>query len=120
MRTARCGRPGARGDRDLNFLRQSPRRPALAKLSPYMPQNPPYLDALLNTAIQHHQAGRLAQAEALYRQILQHNPHDPDALHLLGALAALAQQPEMALALFRQSLAVQPASAVAWSNMGKL
>ena len=37
-------------------------------------------------AVQHHQAGRLADAEALYRQILAAQPGHADALHFLGAL----------------------------------
>ncbi len=45
--------------------------------------------AALRAAIQHHQAGRLGQAEALYRQVLQAQPQNPDALHLLGVIATL-------------------------------
>jgi len=41
----------------------------------------------LQIAFQHHQAGQLKQAEALYRQILQQDPQHADTLHLLGALA---------------------------------
>ena len=33
-------------------------------------------------AVGHHQAGRLAAAEQLYRQVLAVNPHHADALHL--------------------------------------
>jgi protein O-GlcNAc transferase len=35
----------------------------------------------LQRAIQHHQAGRLPQAEALYREILAHDPRCVDAVH---------------------------------------
>ena len=42
--------------------------------------------ASLETALQHHQAGRLGEAEALYREILAANPDDADALQLLGLL----------------------------------
>ena len=38
-------------------------------------------------AVQHHQAGRLAQAEQFYRAILANQPNHPDALHLLGVIA---------------------------------
>ncbi|WP_428487695.1 tetratricopeptide repeat protein [Rhodopila sp.] len=41
----------------------------------------------LDQAIQDHQAGRLAVAEATYRRILDHDPNQSDALHLLGLLA---------------------------------
>ncbi|HEX4794433.1 MAG TPA: tetratricopeptide repeat protein [Humisphaera sp.] len=37
-------------------------------------------------ATQHHQAGRIAEAEALYRQVIAKQPRHGDALHLLGLL----------------------------------
>ena len=40
----------------------------------------------IQSAFEHHQAGRLQQAEALYRQALQLEPNHPDALYLLGVL----------------------------------
>ena len=43
-------------------------------------------------ALQHHQSGRLADAEAIYRQILAVEPRHADALHLLGAIANQAGQ----------------------------
>ncbi|RMD71231.1 MAG: tetratricopeptide repeat protein, partial [Gammaproteobacteria bacterium] len=48
-------------------------------------QAPPSADPI-QIALQHHRAGRLAQAEAIYRQILQQNPRHPQALHPLGTL----------------------------------
>jgi len=41
----------------------------------------------LNTALEHHRAGRLDQSEALYKYILARMPAHPDALHLLGMAA---------------------------------
>jgi tetratricopeptide (TPR) repeat protein len=42
---------------------------------------------LLNAALAHHRAGRLQEAEALYREILLSNPVLADAHHLLGVIA---------------------------------
>ncbi len=41
----------------------------------------------IDQALAHHQAGRLLQAEAIYRRILKAQPDDADALHLLGVVA---------------------------------
>ena len=45
------------------------------------------LDRALQLALQHHRAGRLAEAEPIYRQVLARQPDHPDALHLLGLIA---------------------------------
>ena len=45
------------------------------------------IEQAFQIAVQHHQAGRLSQAEQLYRQILAQMPNHPDALHLLGVVA---------------------------------
>ena len=46
------------------------------------------LEQVFPLALGHHQAGRLAEAEAMYRQILAVHPNHAEALHLLGVLAA--------------------------------
>ena len=56
------------------------------------PQSLP-LDAALRQAVAHHQAGRLSEAEDLYRAILQAQPGQPDANHNLGVLAAQVGSP---------------------------
>jgi len=61
----------------------------------------------LNTATRHHRAGELPQAEAIYRQILSLNPNDPDALHLLGVLAAQTGHAD-AIPLLRRAIACRP------------
>lgn len=62
----------------------------------------------LQIAIQHHNGGRLQQAEILYRKILQAEPDHPDARHLLGVLALQVGQPEAAIELIGKALAKLP------------
>jgi protein O-GlcNAc transferase len=80
----------------------------------------PNLNQVLETALQHHLAGRLPQAEALYRQILQQNPQHAEALHLLGMVAAQAGQTDAAVNLIRYAIALQPKFPPAFSNLGNI
>jgi tetratricopeptide (TPR) repeat protein len=64
----------------------------------------------LNTALQHHQAGRLQQAESLYREILREDPEHPDALHLLGVAAHQSGRQEEAVASIRRAIELKPAA----------
>ena len=63
------------------------------------------IDSSLTSAVTHHQAGRLANAEALYRQVLATAPHHPDALHLLGVLLHQTGQSQAAVDLIRRAIA---------------
>jgi protein O-GlcNAc transferase len=62
----------------------------------------------LDQAIVHHQAGRLREAEELYRKLLASEPQHPDALHLLGVLSLQSGHPEVAVDLIDQAIAVNP------------
>jgi protein O-GlcNAc transferase len=75
---------------------------------------------LLQTAVEHHRAGRLEQAETLYRQILQRNPRHAEALHYRGLLAAQVGRRDLAIDLIRRALAIAPRNADAYSNLGNL
>jgi protein O-GlcNAc transferase len=72
----------------------------------------------LRIAIEHHQQGRLAEAEAIYREILSANGHCADAWHLLGVLALQVGHAEAAIELIRRALSLQPATASYLSNLG--
>src|SRR5256885_1673494 len=45
------------------------------------------LTSILAIAVEHHRRGQLAEAERLYRQILEAAPEHPEALHFLGVAA---------------------------------
>ena len=70
-------------------------------------------------ALQHHRAGRLAEAEGFYRQILQVQPNHAGALHFLGVIADQRGQHEMAMEWIRRAIALEPNNAAAHSNLGE-
>ena len=69
-------------------------------------------------ALEHHRAGRLADAERGYRAILQRAPHHADSLNLLGVIALQTGNLESALALLQRAVALRPDAAVCRNNLG--
>jgi predicted O-linked N-acetylglucosamine transferase (SPINDLY family) len=78
----------------------------------------PSLDALMAQAQGLHQAGRLGDAERLYREVLRRQPRHADALHFLGLVAYQAGHPQAAADLIAQAVAVAPGDADAHANLG--
>jgi len=76
------------------------------------------LKTLLNEAIAHHQAGRVAEAQRLYQRILTIDPDHAEALHLFGLLAYRVGQLETAVALITQAIQRQPQHAPYQFNLG--
>lgn len=74
--------------------------------------------ALLRSALEHHQAGRLADAERLYGRVLEAEPGNLDALNLRGVLAQHMGQSDVAESFMRRALAVDPRFADAHYNLG--
>lgn len=64
----------------------------------------PEIQQVFASASQYHQAGRLAEAEQLYRRILSAAPHHADSLHRLGLIAYQAGRPDFAVDLLRQAI----------------
>ena len=81
--------------------------------------HPVTIQQAFEVAIQHHQSGRLAEAEALYRQILAVEPRHADALHLLGIIAHQAGRGDVAVELIRQAIALAPGVPDFHSNLGE-
>jgi predicted O-linked N-acetylglucosamine transferase (SPINDLY family) len=82
----------------------------------FMPP-PITIDQAMATARQHQRAGRFAEAEQLYRQILARVPGHVDALHLLGVVAHQVGRDEEAVALLQAAIARDPNLAAAHSNL---
>jgi len=72
----------------------------------------------IDLAAQHHNAGDLTKAEGIYKQILQSDPDQPVALHLLGVIAHQVGKNDVAVDLITKALAIKPDYAEAHSNLG--
>jgi len=66
-----------------------------------------------NLALEHHRAGRLREAEKLYRQILAQQPQHVDAMYNLGTLAHQVGRNDVAVDLMRRTIALRPDHAAA-------
>jgi protein O-GlcNAc transferase len=78
------------------------------------PQSP---DQEFAQGVAHHRAGRLAEAERLYRQVCAADPKHFDALHRLGVVAHQLGRPDAADILAR-AVALRPDVAEAHNDLG--
>jgi predicted O-linked N-acetylglucosamine transferase (SPINDLY family) len=76
------------------------------------------LENTLERALEFHRQGRLAEAEQLYRLILRTQPHQFDALRLLGGIKLRQGAFPEAAHLLRAGLRINPHSAEAHANLG--
>jgi predicted TPR repeat methyltransferase len=72
------------------------------------------IEQALQRAIEDHKAGKLQDAEALYKFILQTQPKHPDANHNLGVIAAFLNNTEAALPLFKNAVEADPSQGQFW------
>ena len=72
------------------------------------------IEEALQRAVAAHKAGKLQDAEALYRAILQAHPKHPDANHNLGVMAVSLNKTETALPLFKIALEANPNQGQFW------
>ncbi len=71
----------------------------------------------VEVGLQHHGAGRLLEAEALYREALAEDPQNIDALHFLGVIALQRGDPAQAAVLISQALSRNAANPPALNNL---
>lgn len=85
------------------------------------------LPQAIEIAVEHHNAGRLAEAEFIYRQVLTFDPVNFDALHLLGLIAFQEKSYAQAVEHLGAAIASNPSVFIghfslgaAYKEMGKL
>ena len=69
-------------------------------------------------AVQHHQQGRLREAEALLKHCLQGMPQNADAWHRLGMIALVTGRPVEACPALQRAVELMPHEASCRSNLG--
>src|SRR5262245_3119361 len=79
---------------------------------------PPTRSQVFQTALQHHQAGRFDQAEAIYRQLLAQAPDAAAAMQMLGVLCVQTSRGNEGIELIRQAIALKPTIAEWHFNLG--
>jgi tetratricopeptide (TPR) repeat protein len=73
----------------------------------------------LQTGLAHHAAGRLPEAEAIYRQVLARQRDHPDALNLMGAVAFTRGRVDEAIRLIDKAVKLMPSFADAHLNLAE-
>jgi Tfp pilus assembly protein PilF len=74
----------------------------------------------IDLALEHHRAGRLAEAESAYREALAADPDDIDALHFLGVIAYQSGSYEAAAESISRALSLNASNPAAQSNLGNV
>jgi predicted O-linked N-acetylglucosamine transferase (SPINDLY family) len=75
-------------------------------------------DNLIEKALDHHRAGRLAEARGFYLSILKTTPDHRETLYLLALIAHQTGQPAQAVELMRRLLAIAPGQSKHYSVLG--
>jgi tetratricopeptide (TPR) repeat protein len=70
-------------------------------------------------ALEHLRAGRLAQAADIYQRLVDANPHDAEALHMLGIARLQGSQVEAAIATISLAVRINPGRAAFHNNLGE-
>ena len=95
--------------RDAATQRQAP---AVKRLSPSA-------ERAFRLALEHHQAGRIKDAEAHYRKLLKLEPKHAEALFWFGSLALETDRVSFAIDMLSRACALEPSVAAYHSNLGE-
>jgi tetratricopeptide (TPR) repeat protein len=72
----------------------------------------------LTTALEHHQAGRTAEAEQIYTQILAQEPAHAGVWHCLGVLCLQSGRAAEAIELIGRAVAIEPNNGEFYNHLG--
>jgi len=72
----------------------------------------------LQIAIEEHQSGQILKAQGLYEQLLDDEPENSDALHLLGVTFFQTGQADVAVQHIAQAIKLNPFNSLAYVNLG--
>jgi tetratricopeptide (TPR) repeat protein len=76
------------------------------------------LSGILKVGLRHHQAGQLAEAKAYYIQVLNAQPSQSEALHLLGLIAHQVGQHGVAVETIGRAVEIEPQFALYRCSLG--
>jgi Tfp pilus assembly protein PilF len=121
-RAARAESPTRRPEAAPSNFRKSAEDPLAPTLEDHLSSRPAEsgrasLSPGIAEAYQDLQAGKLDQAEARYRAVLQADGQNVDALLGLGTIAARRGNAQQAIGFYEQALQVEPRNAVAQAGM---
>lgn len=83
-------------------------------------KTPVTLDQAIRAAQHLQRSGEHDRAEAIYREILEHIPDEPNALHYLGVLRHQQNRNDEAVALIRRAAERLPGDGGVWINLGNV
>ena len=91
---------------------------APANTAPSAPAPAQAKDPRFDQAVALHQSGQLAQAQALYEEVLRAKPDHADAWHFLGLIGIQSNDPQRAVVRIGKAIAINPTNAVYYINYG--
>lgn len=103
-------------DDEIHYRKSSPSKEGLSPEPVHMMST----YEAVRLAIEFHRNGRLGEAEALYRRVLEADPDQPDALHYLGVLSHQTGRSDEAIDKIQRSLELVPDNAPAHNNLGNI
>jgi Flp pilus assembly protein TadD len=104
--------PGNQARREHGLVGVRRRHPSAVGSEPTMSKRKHAIEVHFQQGVRLHRAGRLAEAEQVYRQVLAAAPTHAETLHMLGVLALQSGQAGAALASIDRAIALRPAIAM--------